>query len=41
MVDKGALELEGFTVTLDRTVRYYFWFSFPGVCPLGSRRRMS
>jgi hypothetical protein len=20
---------------------YYFWFSFAGVCPLGSRRRMS
>ncbi len=40
MVHMRTSEPEEMEMTLDRTARYYFWFSFPGLCPLGSGCRM-
>jgi hypothetical protein len=41
MVHSARSDSEGITMSSRQTAAYYFWFSFPGVCPLGSRRRMS
>jgi hypothetical protein len=41
MVHMRTFEPEDLGMHLDRIATCYFWFSFPGVCPLGSRRRMS
>ncbi len=41
MVHKRAFEPEDLPMILNRTASYFWFFSFLGVCPLGSRRRMS
>ena len=41
MVHKPTFEPEDSRMNLNRMASYFWFFSFLGVCPLGSRRRMS
>jgi len=41
MVHRRIFEPEDVRMTRNRTASYYWFFRFPGVCPRGSRRRMS